>query len=879
MGGGGGVPHVRNLSAPGIPERMIRRAISRFASLAAAAAGAAGVAHVLRTIAPYGWEDILEEKGSSLALFQASLTPLAAGVAAAAVVGLALSYERSLRSRKGAIAFAALGFAGAGAFAGAALRIPLSENDLVSGQAAADAVAIGLVAGGAVLGAGVVLVWEAANRALWHWIGGGADARGMTGLAVTANRMKILFNPGDRAMLKSVALAEFQGGERGECEDALRGFFDGGDRDPELLEALCKSASQAKDSAAFLRYLAALQQAVPGDDVLKRAYFDALLDAKQVDEALDFALRSRLAEEDEDAQVRIAELLVAREDLPEAVTLARSIGEREGIPFKRSQKILRDVLAKREDFTPALNLFAAQAERAAQRDQRIKWLERSLEADPKQQRVRDLLMDVYRTSGMPGKLLRLLERAVEESQERDLWMELAETRFAMGQFDETLAELKRYHGTHRPGAKSLLLQGRAHYEAGDHAAAESTLKPLADDEALDAASRKAAAEIVRRIERARLSAELADLVERAEASPHDLDLQLAATGKLIDSGNADRAMALLDALLGRHPDARGRVVEMLRARRDTAPFSLLGLLVDLETQGGQLDEALDTARVMMKRSMDPPATLREQTQKILRRSPHHLPTLRELGDGARREGRFTDMIHYFSLYLGNGGEESTEMLRSLMGAYLGLRDLANARRHVDRMIKGGAALDLAQLRQLVALALDENEPEAAAEYLKQIELNDPASAETKELKARVAHGMGNKRFAYLQKELDAGRGGAELLEQLGDIARDLENYNDAIAYYQRASREPSIGRRAKTKLAWVFAKKRLFDVSSETLAEISLSLDDDPAEMTQLMDLIYEIASMFQEAHLHDRSLKLFKLLLKIDAAYRDVLRRVEALA
>jgi tetratricopeptide (TPR) repeat protein len=858
---------------------MIRRVASRLISAAAAVAGGAGAAHVLRTIAPYGWERTLEEKGSSLALFQESLTPLVAGTAAAAVVGLALSYERTLRSRKGAVAFAAAGFAGAGAFLGAALRIPISEHDLVSGDAAADAVAIGLVAGGAVLGVGVLLLWEAGNRALWHWLCSVADARGMTGLAVTANRMKILFNPGNRAMLKSVALAEFQGGGRGECEAALRGFYDAGDRDPELLEALCKGASEAKDSAAFLRYLAALQQAVPDDDVLKRAYFDALLEARQVEEALDFALRSRLAEEDEEAQVRIAELLVGREDLPEAVTLARAIGEREGIPFRRSQKILRDVLARREDFTPALNLLAAQAERAAQRDQRIKWLERSLDADPRQQRVRDLLMDVYRSSGMPGKLLRLLERAVEESQERELWMELAETRFAMGQFEETLAELKRFHGVHRPGAKSLLLQGRAQYEVGDHAHAEATLKPLAEDEALDAPSRKAAAEILRRIERARLSAELAELVERAEANQHDTDLQLAASGRLIDSGNADRAMALLDALLGRHPEARPRAVALLRERRDTAPFALLGLLVDLETQGGQLDEALDTARVMVKRSMDPAATLREQTQKILRRSPHHLPTLRELGESCRRDGRFTEMIHYFSLYLGNGGEESAEMLRALMGAYLGLRDLANARRHADRMIEVGAAPDLPQLRQLVALALDENEPEAAAEYLKRIELNDPASAETRELKARVAQGLGNKRFAYLQKELDAGRGGAELLEQLGDIARELGNYNDAIAYYQRASREPSIGRRAKTKLAWVFAKKRLYDVASETLAEISLSLDDDPAEMTQLMDLIYEIASMFHEAHLHDRALKLFKLLLKIDAAYRDVLRRVEALA
>src|SRR5690606_8353279 len=92
-------------------------------------------------------------------------------------------------------------------------------------------------------------------------------------------------------------------------------------------------------------------------------------------------------------------------------------------------------------------------------------------------------------------------------------------------------------------------------------------------------------------------------------------------------------------------------------------------------------------KIMADRAMDKVSTVRDASQKILRRSPHHLATLRYMGDTFLAHGRFTEMIHSYSLYLAHGGEETEQIDRALARAYISLQDYENARRFVNQLLE------------------------------------------------------------------------------------------------------------------------------------------------------------------------------------------------
>lgn len=858
---------------------MIRRWLGILIAVLPGIAGLAGAGYAYVLCSSKGWIEALPERfGRPIEEMIDQGQALLLLAAAVWLVGYVLTFGRRFPNRS--LAFTLPGLAGLGVAGGMLLWAALAYYKVLGVNPVSDIRAIGLMAAGGLLGPALIAAFEWANRAGWAALGKYADEADQRGLGLLAGRMSLLFAPGQPQMLRVVALAEFQAGQRGETAEQLVRFYEEGRRDPDLLEALCQYAHELKSPERYLEYLAALQEAVPDDPVLRKGLFDEFVEQARYEEAIDFIRRVGVPADDE-VQEKLATVLCIRGEYREAVDIARRIGAREGIPFRVSQKILREVLTRASEFVPALNLLAEQADRMAMREQRQKWLERSLEADPRQSDVRAALRGIYKATNQPQKLFQLLRTIIETSPADVVaWIEFLDALANTGKFEEGLQQMEVFEKLHGARPASMQIHMRMLFESNDLEAARLQAKALLEHEAASDEQRQAARQSLAQIDRVQLTTELATLVERANQNPDDLELQVQVLERLLAGHHTEKVISLVERLTALRPESRAAITTAFQRHVDdpSFPFALLDFLANLQVQGACYDDALATVERMARRSMDAMATLRDGTTKILRRSPHHLPTLLRLGVAYQERGQLTEMIHHYAIYLANGGEETQAIRHALASAYLSLDDYANAKRYVFRAGESTAASDVPYLRRLVSLAIKSGESEEAAEMFKRIELIDPASPESRELKAEVDRGLGSKRFAFLQREVEAGRGGAELLEELGDVAVELQNYNDAITYFQRASREPSIGRRAKVKLAWVFSRKRLFDVAAETLAEVSLSLDDDPKEMVVLMDKIYEIALMYQEARHHDRALKLFKLLLRIDAGFRDVLKRVEML-
>ncbi len=739
---------------------------------------------------------------------------------------------------------------------------------------------------GMIIGAGgmlclLVVLFESVNSIVWTSLANSFDQKDMGSLALFSSRLALMFRPGQSAMLRSVALARFRRGARGDVVEVLLQLHRDKKADPDVLEALCKHASEQGDKVAYLGYLKELHAMLPDEGEIAEALIEELRDQGKHGEALAL-IEARGVANDPDALERYANILFAEGQAEKTAEVAIKLGQVEGIPFRRSQKLLREVLARTSEYVPALNALAAQADRMALRDQKIRWLEKSFEADPRQDEVRDALIRIYRELDNSVRLEDLLRFVVERNPKDGATLfEYIEVMYQNEKVDEALARLEALNATEEAPARALLLEAQIRLERREWEAAAAIAERALYHEPSDE-DRTRAATLISRVEKAVLTEEVAEVVEQAREKPDDVELQLLALNRLINGGHADKVVGLCDEFLHRHPTQLPRVIEALRefARRPEVPFSILNLLTDHTAVTGKYDETLEAILLMEARSVDPVATVREATQKILRRAPHHLATLRYLGDTYLKHGRFTDMIHSYSLYLSNGGQNTEEINRSMATAYVALKDYRNAKKFVDSLLASGSQKS-ELLKNIIPVAIDADEAEDAAEYFKQLELFDPRDPAVKVLRAKVELAVGQRRFSFLQREVEAGRGGSELLEQLGDIARGMERYSDAITYFQRASRDREdtiLARRCTAKLAWCYMKKRLDDLCQDALRDITITLEDDPQELQTIMDILYEIGDMFVAYRMFDRAERVFKQLCKIDAGYRDVLGRVESL-
>jgi predicted Zn-dependent protease len=800
----------------------------------------------------------------------------------ALVAGYALSLDR--RARRRPWVAMSLGAFGVGLTIGGAYMAE-THQELTFTENLPNTLGVAVACG--IIASAAILAFELFNRFFWTTLLKRLDKQNMGGAALTISQMALLWAPGQKGLLRSVTIELYRKGSRGEVTTHLREMYASGDRGHDLLEVLCQLANEEKQPMEFLGYLRELHTQFPDDRQISDTLLEELLEQGHHSEALDL-MEKHGVEGDAASLERYGLLLAEAGRLPAAVEAAKRLGEVEGIPMRRSEALLRRVLSKDESQLDAVNLLADQAERMARRDQEIRWLEKSLLIDSRQDTRRWKLVELLEEAEQTGRVeAHLAELARLDPNNEPLGVRYAQVMMENGRVAEAVTHLEMMfeRGIESGGVLELLARG--YCEADRYADARRVSDEAMKRTTLTEKQRESINQVRRRIERAEFSAELAELLERCVAEPTNTDLWLDTLRRLCRSGHSERAVAHADNLMGRDPALRHRVAltieEAVREAEDVG-FPILNLLADLQAAENRYDDAIETVQRMAARSITPEKVMKEGAQKILRRSPHHLRTLRMLGELHRDQGQFTEMIHAFSLYLSNGGEEDEQLDLSLANAYMALNDYASARRFVQSLLEGEATTDEKLdrnrdlIRRIIPMAISAGKAEDAADFLKQLEAISKADKEIRALREEVNESMGRQRFTFLKRELESGKGDRKALEELGDICLEQDDFNQAITYYQRAARQSGNTRVPATKLAYCFAKKRMFDLAGETLGDLRLSLDDNDEDLEEMMVWIYKTAEVLEEARMFERASKLFKQLMKIDAGYKDVITRVEKL-
>jgi tetratricopeptide (TPR) repeat protein len=114
--------------------------------------------------------------------------------------------------------------------------------------------------------------------------------------------------------------------------------------------------------------------------------------------------------------------------------------------------------------------------------------------------------------------------------------------------------------------------------------------------------------------------------------------------------------------------------------------------------------------------------------------------------------------------------------------------------------------------------------------------------------------------------------------EAGDIHGALGETRKSIACYQKAIHEPKYKNFAGVKLANAMIELRMFDLAEESLNEIELRAETREAE-DFLKKMCYQAAESFRQEAMHDKAMKLYKKIFRVDAAYKDVVDKIEQLS
>lgn len=705
-----------------------------------------------------------------------------------------------------------------------------------------------------------------------------AEAQGAGARALALSKALLPFRPGSSATFRAVALERFKRGERTPALlSELDALFDAYDRGDDLLEALMRWAAERRDPARYLQMLTLLHEVRPEDEDLVEALIEEHRAQNNSREALKLVERVGPDEESQRELERYAELLAECDRFDDAITTAEKLAELEGMPFKSSGKILRRVLERNNSLVKAHNLLGDQASRSRNLDQAARRYEASLAVKPDQPDVKRRLLAIHRETSQIDATVKLLAEMLKDPKELaddGLCIEYADALLAT----KKTAEAKQFLSERvRAGATSYPFQDRM-------AEALVTLQEWTEASEFNVrASEKAAGEEARsrcrqraaRIERALLSAELYDLQQEVAKKPDDSGLALQLVRRLIESKQLERATNQADALVRRDPKTREGVIEVLREMglAPGGPFLILSYLSDLYIAGGDTDAAFALIPAMRERSLSPDAAEREVCEKIIRRQPNHLQSLKALGALHDREHQFTETVHYYMLYVAHGGEATPEVAGALFEAYAELGDFTNALKFGQPLIDAEPADDRRPMR-LAEIALKVKALEVAEKWAEVTLQRNAKNTTAQRIAREVRSQQHEKESAELQRRVDAGTATPADLERLADILQEQKKFDAAIPLFQRAARDAARTTRAKAKLALCLAEKGLYDLANETLQGVEPPTDPD--EGRDILELLYMVARHFEDERMTERAVEIYKRIFRCDAGFKDVVKKIE---
>ena len=383
-----------------------------------------------------------------------------------------------------------------------------------------------------------------------------------------------------------------------------------------------------------------------------------------------------------------------------------------------------------------------------------------------------------------------------------------------------------------------------------------------------------------RVEENMVTRDLQVLQDRCRRDPDNVEMHMQLLQAMVRHRMTDQAVGEYEALLESHPELQDRVIGQLEELTESGetPFRIMDYLFDLRLQRRQWDEAEQLALQMAERSLHGDDLLEERCQAILRLYPQHQPTLFTVADLSFRRQNWSRFLDIESQLEELGVAPDAQRLENVFEAASQLRDFRRAASAAERLIERRPA-DVALRVRASDLYATMADFDKAQEHLREAQKRDFHNAEV----VKRMQGLAKKRRDHRLKEIEESLAqspddaDANHLEA-GDIYIAMDQAKKAVGHYQAVAPASPLRNLARGKLARAMAQLGMFDLVDETLAETKLDVTDND-EAQRLKAIVYEIADLYEGQAEHDRAVNLFKKIFRVDAAYRDVVDRIELLS
>lgn len=735
----------------------------------------------------------------------------------------------------------------------------------------------------AAFGPPLLLLWieTIVHRAL-RGLGRKGQDRGWRKFAVTHFTGALAFRPEDRETRRRCGMICV---DLDDCDKALRmlGMLGpvAGSEDEEVLRAMEHCHRTLGATREALQALLRLQQLKPDQTRHDKRILEDYLKLDMKREALELL---------ESGRMRLTlELLQTAERLnlalghhAQAMAQIRLIEREEGPPHNLSIRLYREMLAKHPEHIEvriSLGMLLVDADNEERRREGAAMLEDVLANEPNRLHLARRLIHYYTEANQPKaaqKHLRLLVDAGDHDPEYHL------------AYAQTLHEEER----HAEAAEVLQIivkrwpeDWRGHLRL---ARAHLNLDQLEEgEEALARAIAGAPQEAASLIEPIRTGLEqrrreLLVMTMRSEIANNGFDVEkrLELIDHQIGMEWIDEALAECDRLLDECPQVLTAVIGRLEEglRRAPRSFSLRDYLSDIYFQIGRYDDALRLYREMAEQSLHPAQIMTEGCKMIIERAPDHMDARRELALTRRGEEDWSGVIEALDPPVQTDAAIPAEDKALWVEAAWRLGRLDGAVR-VGMTLVDDLIEEVGFILMMLDILMTAKEFDKALEVFRKAKAANPQDPKLARLENKVVTSRARHRLAILaHKSQSEGELLPEEHYEKAELHRTLGQNDESIVHYQRAAYDLRLMPLATAKLAETLCDRGMFELADETLAPVELTreLADEHPELKTMM---YRVGRQLERMRYFDKAAKYYKRVFRVDAAYEDVVERIDRLS
>ncbi|MCD6384185.1 tetratricopeptide repeat protein, partial [Candidatus Sumerlaeota bacterium] len=674
------------------------------------------------------------------------------------------------------------------------------------------------------------------------------------------------------------ALTLFQKKLYDQAESILYPLYSSGeDTSLELLQTLLHIYEEKNNKKRMAELLEILHSRQPDEDKWRVQLINCL------EELGEHQRTAELLEEKPEYQnlnfvVRL-ERIYAEIEPRKAKSLCTLMAELEGEPYPQSLMAYRQLLQKLPDDIELLESMVSICLKANYTDEACEYMERILGLNPERLDIREKLIALYRERLNYPKLRKHLEEMIAQSTNvsADLMADYIDTLIHSESPEKAISYLQQAKETFPVDYRFPRMLAEIYYEQKqyDRALAEMT-KALA----LAPEEKKGELSVLKhKIQGALLNIELAEVQKQVEASPDDIELRFKYIEKLTANAYVEKAAAELDQLLYFRPEAKESAMKHLTKLCETyeRTFLLLNYLADLYLKDMNLDKVLDLYKIMANQSLHPDNILMEGCRKILVVDETYEPAVRLLAEIHYKNKNWAEAAQMFQRCLElSPSSEAGEIYRYLVEIYWEQNEFEKVCEIAPLAIKADP-YNVALYKRLARALIRCERFSEAMNWLIEARNIDTHDQEIFKLIRETDTNIKKERLLELKELVQNYPDNTQYHFELAELCLAFDRLNEAILHFQKAAQQPLLFNISKVKLALCLAKKGMFDLAEETLAEVNLSLKNEE-EFREIKGVIYDIAGEFEKEKLKDKALKYYKEVFRLDAGFRNVVEKIERL-